>query len=232
MAKTDLTRAIEKAIKDYCPSEVCGIRINKHRPTHTAFEVPVACGTTTAGLVDCMRIQEYFGDMKRTTHCRLHQYERSHKTRIWAVGTPCEREYPEGGRPDLCDSPTCPWRYTQEEGTAKILVTCFEIKITKSDFKSKHGHNFVGNCNYYVIPKELYPDVADLVPEEIGIILYLSAGSYIGLRRKKECSFKPLTDEEQKWFILSTLKRTKETAWKEYEKTLIERTNGNIPIPF
>lgn len=27
-------------------------------------------------------------------------------------------------------------------------MTCFEIKITKSDFKSENGHNFVGNKNY------------------------------------------------------------------------------------
>lgn len=58
-----------------------------------------------------------------------------------------------------------------------------------------------------------YPDIVDLVPEDIGIILYLSAGSYIGLRKKKECTFKPLDEEQQKWFILSTLKRLEDTAW-------------------
>ena len=73
----------------------------------------------------------------------------------------------------------------------------------------------MGNCNYYVIPNELYAAVADLVPEDIGIILYLHAGSYVGLRRKKECTFRELTDEDQKWFILSTMKRLEETTWKE-----------------
>lgn len=216
MAKTELTRAIEKAITNYYPSEVCGIRVNKFRGTHTAFEVPVVCGTTTGGIVDCMRIQEYFGNLTRTTHCI---WSRRQKKRgycsTWEETAICPRNIPAGEKPDICDELACRWCQIQEEGTAEILVTCFEIKITKSDFKSPHGHNFVGNCNYYVIPKELYPDVADLVPEDIGIILYLSAGSYIGLRRKKECTFKPLTDEEQKWFVLSTLKRLKETTWKE-----------------
>lgn len=42
------------------------------------------------------------------------------------------------------------------KGKYNIITTCFEIKISKSDFKSIYGHNFVGNYNYYVIPKELY----------------------------------------------------------------------------
>ena len=66
-----------------------------------------------------------------------------------------------------------------------------------------------------MIPNELYAAVVDLVPEDIGIILYLHAGSYVGLRKKKECTFRALTDEEQKWFILSTMKRLEETTWKE-----------------
>lgn len=43
------------------------------------------------------------------------------------------------------------------------MATCFEMKITKSDFKSKNGHNFVGNRNYYVIPKNIYPKVKEMV---------------------------------------------------------------------
>lgn len=30
-----------------------------------------------------------------------------------------------------------------------------EIKISKSDFNSKSGHNFVGDKNYYIVPTEL-----------------------------------------------------------------------------
>lgn len=56
-----MTKAIEKALRYHHPSEVCGVRVNKFRSSHTAFEVPVVCGTIKAGLVDCMRVQEYFG---------------------------------------------------------------------------------------------------------------------------------------------------------------------------
>lgn len=212
-----MTKAIEKALRYYHPSEVCGVRVNKFRSSHTAFEVPVVCGTIKAGLVDCMRVQEYFGGIRLEEYCYLAHY--AEKGKEWAramdEGFTCIRGYGPGEKPELCDEVGCRCRHIREVGHQEILITCYEIKVSKSDFKSKHGHNFVGNCNYYVIPNELYAAVADLVPEDIGIILYLHAGSYVGLRRKKECTFRKLTDEEQKWFILSTMKRLEETTWKE-----------------
>ena len=43
----------------------------------------------------------------------------------------------------------------------RSCIRAFEIKVTKSDFHSKHGHNFVGNLNYYVMPLKLYREVKD-----------------------------------------------------------------------
>lgn len=47
---------------------------------------------------------------------------------------------------------------------------CVEVKITLADFKSKHGHNFVGNKNYYAVPLDLVDKIKDLVPKHVGII--------------------------------------------------------------
>lgn len=212
-----MTKAIEKALRYYHPSEVCSIRVNKFRSSHTAFEVPVVCGTIKAGLVDCMRVQEYFGGIRREGYCRIAHYAGMGKEWAKAMdeGFDCPLGFGPGLKPEFCEEASCRFHYIREVGHQEILITCYEIKVSKSDFKSKHGHNFVGNCNYYVIPNELYAAVADLVPEDIGIILYLHAGSYVGLRRKKECTFRQLTDEEQKWFVLSTMKRLEETTWKE-----------------
>lgn len=33
--------------------------------------------------------------------------------------------------------------------------TAIEVKISKADFKSKNGHNFVGHYNYYAVPEKL-----------------------------------------------------------------------------
>jgi hypothetical protein len=51
----------------------------------------------------------------------------------------------------------------------KDIFRCYEIKISKSDFHSEHGHNFVGNYNYYVMPKELFEEVKEEIPKEIGV---------------------------------------------------------------
>ena len=51
---------------------------------------------------------------------------------------------------------------------SKEIFRCFEIKISKSDFRSIHGHNFIGNFNYYVMPKELYVEVEKEIPKHIG----------------------------------------------------------------
>lgn len=52
---------------------------------------------------------------------------------------------------------------------SKDNIRCFEIKITKSDFHSKHGHNFSGNLNYYVMPNKLYEEVKEEIPANIGV---------------------------------------------------------------
>lgn len=71
----------------------------------------------------------------------------------------------------------------------EIISTCYEIKISKSDFKSIHGHNFVGNFNYYVIPKELYDklsldDFKKNNREDIGVIVYYSNSKMLRVVKK------------------------------------------------
>jgi len=201
MAKTDLTREIEKALRYYAPRELGGIKINVFRGRSTAFEVPVECGTNTAGMVDCVRINEYFGDKERVTVCRCHAWKREGIRRI---PINCPNGIADSEKtPELCNNTKCRWCIWKEVGRPKVLVQCFEIKITKADFRSKNGHNFVGNLNYYVIPAELYEGIKDEVPEGVGIILY-KTGS---LRRKQDATFKKMTEEDQKWMILNVLKR-------------------------
>jgi hypothetical protein len=49
---------------------------------------------------------------------------------------------------------------------------CFEIKVSKQDFYSKHKKTFVGNFNYYVMPPELYEQVKQDIPKDIGVYTY------------------------------------------------------------
>lgn len=44
---------------------------------------------------------------------------------------------------------------------------CYEIKVSKSDFKSKAKLSFVGDFNYYVIPTELLDELRKDVEKEL-----------------------------------------------------------------
>ena len=50
---------------------------------------------------------------------------------------------------------------------------CYEVKVSKSDFKSSAKISFVGHYNYYVLPKELYEKCSDEIPSHIGVMIYM-----------------------------------------------------------
>lgn len=63
---------------------------------------------------------------------------------------------------EICDFMT----YEQD----KDIFKCYEIKVTKQDFYSKAKKTFVGNYNYYSMPKTLYMEVKKDIPKEIGVV--------------------------------------------------------------
>lgn len=219
MPKTELTRQIEQAILDWHPAKIGDIKINTFRGEHTALEVVAECGTTKGGIVDAVRVSEYFGDYERRHICRPAQWRRQGIRQ----GISCELgNHPAKPLPDFCEQTTCRWNGISDVGRQKVLLTCFEIKVTKSDFKSEHGHNFIGNMNYYAVPEEIYKEIEPYVPHEIGILVFLHNGKYTGLRTKRKAVFKEMTDEDQKWLILSVFKRIRDMDWKRYNDALFE----------
>lgn len=219
MPKTDLTKQIEQAILDWHPAKIGDIKINTSRREHTALEVVAECGTTRSGIVDAVRVSEYFGDYERRHICRPAQWRREGIRQ----GISCELGYhPSKPLPDFCEQTTCRWNGTSEVGTQKILLTCFEIKVTKSDFKSEHGHNFIGNMNYYVVPEEIFKEIYPLVPGEIGILVFYHGEKYTGLRTKQKAVFREMSDEAQKWLILSVFKRIRDMDFIRYRDAVYE----------
>jgi hypothetical protein len=53
----------------------------------------------------------------------------------------------------------------------KGIFRCYEIKVSKSDFRSKAHNSFLGHFNYYVMPKELYEQVKNEIPAHIGVYI-------------------------------------------------------------
>ena len=60
---------------------------------------------------------------------------------------------------------------TKPDGTYEWR--CYELKVSKSDFKSTAKISFIGNYNYYVMPKPLYDAVKNEIPNYIGAMVYL-----------------------------------------------------------
>lgn len=54
-------------------------------------------------------------------------------------------------------------------GIEKGDFYCYEVKSSVEDFRSKNGHNFIGDFNYYVMPKEVYDAIKDELPYHVGV---------------------------------------------------------------
>lgn len=55
-------------------------------------------------------------------------------------------------------------------GIEKGDFYCYEIKSSTDDFRSKNGHNFIGDFNYYVMPSEVFEAIKNEIPYKVGII--------------------------------------------------------------
>lgn len=56
-------------------------------------------------------------------------------------------------------------------GIEKGDFFCFEIKSSVEDFRSKNGHNMVGDFNYYVMPAPVFDAVKDEIPWSVGVLI-------------------------------------------------------------
>lgn len=65
----------------------------------------------------------------------------------------------------------------------KGVWRCYEIKVTKSDFHSKAKKTFIGHYNYYVMTRDLYEQVKDEIPNNIGVYI---DGNLIKKAKKQE----------------------------------------------
>lgn len=56
-------------------------------------------------------------------------------------------------------------------GIEKGDFYCYEIKSSIEDFRSKNGHNFIGDYNYYIMPEDVYEKVKNEIPYFIGVLV-------------------------------------------------------------
>lgn len=56
-------------------------------------------------------------------------------------------------------------------GIEKGDFYCYEVKSSVEDFRSKNGHNFIGDYNYYVMPEEVYATISNQIPYYVGVLV-------------------------------------------------------------
>lgn len=194
--ESELTRKIKAACRWFKPAMPTQMRTIRY-----AEEV-----WTPTGIVDVIRFEDYvetdnsFCDL---IHCeevysgeeieakRSMHVGRIGKCKIAGETYPCER----------CRGCI----YHRHRYTVGMLVTCFEVKISVSDFKSGNGHNFHGNRNYYVVAAGIYEKIRDLVPDDIGIIVYYEKTG--AMRIKKECQFREIGFDLKAELLYNALKK-------------------------
>ncbi|RYI30508.1 hypothetical protein EVU96_08830 [Bacillus infantis] len=104
----------------------------------------------------------------------------------------------------------------------KGIWRCYEVKVSKSDFYSKAKKTFVGHFNYFVMPKELYEEVKDDIPNHVGVYL----GNYCKKRAKKQ---ELLVDEQVlKDSMIRSLAREVTKMYKSEDPNVIDYLNRRI----
>lgn len=80
-------------------------------------------------------------------------------------------------------------------GIEKGDFYCYEIKSCIDDFKSKNGHNFIGDFNYYVMTDELYKQVMGEIPYGVGVYTpYTFGGLHIEKKAKRKDRSRPVSE--------------------------------------
>lgn len=104
---------------------------------------------------------------------------------------------------------------------------CYELKVTKADFRSPAKLSFVGDYNYFVLPKELYEAMKQEIPSEIGVLLYrpyaemedtelLTSGTFTIVKKAKKTPLKVAQEELTNRFMASLFREVRKAKRMEY----------------
>lgn len=94
----------------------------------------------------------------------------------------------------------------------------YELKVSKSDFHSKHKVTFLGHYNYYVMPFDLYNEVQDEIPDWVGVYAAHEGGREVHcVKRPKKQELK--VDPESLMFNFMQALSRENTKYRKYLRT-------------
>lgn len=98
-------------------------------------------------------------------------------------------------------------------GIEKGDFYCYEVKSSEEDFKSKNGHNFIGDLNYYVMPEALFVTVKRLIPCYVGVFVPDGDGLRCARKAKRKDRTRPVAE-----MLLM--------MWRSSRRELVKRKRG------
>lgn len=195
--ETELTKRIKALTHRYSP------RIpSRMRTIRWADEV-----WTPSGIVDSIRFEDYYSTNQYL--CALlgpdqvaESLRRLAEKSSFPLGV-CFRD----GQAEMNRKKCSGCVYRSHSYTVGMMVTCYEVKIALSDFRSVNGHNFHGNENYYCVPKELAPRIAPEVQDHVGILAYYESKNQFGLRMFKPARWQEVSDATKVVLLYNAMKK-------------------------
>lgn len=88
-----------------------------------------------------------------------------------------EVSFGNGGGDQYCDFSTM---------SSDNVFRCYEIKVSENDFRSKNKLSFLGDFNYFVLPKELYEKVKSDIPFGIGVYTFSNGRCTCAQKSRKQ----------------------------------------------
>lgn len=193
--ETDITKCMKEATHWCLPKLSTRMRTIRY-----ADEVV----TPNGGKVDSIRFEDYV--CKDSSFCKLIDYGKMSESNLVYIKNEnmghCKKDglaFPN----EKCHG--CIWKASSKE--IGMMITCFEVKISLSDFKSKNGHNFFGNENYYCVPKELVKDILPLVPDDVGILSWHETAKSRGYHKVKDAKWHEVPEEDKTFLLYNALKK-------------------------
>lgn len=207
--ETELTKEIKNLTHTYKPK--MGVKTSSKQVGRTiryADEV-----WTPNGIVDSIRFEDYV--ISRHEECMLEHYEEydniAKRAVSWSKPILPEQIGHCKIEGECFPNKNCIGCFYLKRNAPEVgmLITAYEVKITKADFKSKNGHNIdyvdrpIANENYYCLPKELIPKVEDMVPVHVGILSYSNGR----LRQYRPAKLLAVPDETKIVLLYNAMKK-------------------------
>ena len=163
---------------------------------------------TPTGIVDSIRFEDYYA--REEYLCGLidtDRYSDEHNKTTALTHPSCHLGQCFDGSTEKDEKKCHGCTLRQHLWDIGMMVTCYEVKITYSDFKSENGHNFHGNENYYCVPKDLAEKIRDEIPADIGILAYYEGKKQFGLREYKPASWRDVSDKTKVALLYNAMKK-------------------------